>query len=141
MATMSAPPAIMSEAADWRRVCTDATHWPTRGTPTKAAPTRLFDLPVPLDAAILEGEPIVADWATVSLRHLNGMGVRWHEHGAQTESEAVLDMFSRNVLYFRAEVRNAPIIASPLSVRLVDLTAAQDVPRCPPGPGASACRR
>ena len=94
--------------------------------PQSSVERKLWNTPVTLAAGMPTGEAIVGDLSTVSLLFRNSQRIEWNPYMGDTGTEAapaVRDLFRRNEVVFRAEVRVGLEILSTKTLRVADLTA------------------
>lgn len=95
--------------------------------PQKSVERVLWNTPVTLEPGMPAGQAIVGDMSTVSLLFRNSQRIEWSPYMGDTGVEgtpAVRDLFRRNEVVFRAEVRVGLEIPSTKTLRIADLTAA-----------------
>lgn len=98
-------------------------NWAQAGTPIDAAPARLFGLPVVLEPELDEAEAIIGDLATVSMLYRESLDIRWIEAGADGEGATTTNLFGRNLVQFRGELRAGVLLAQPAALRVAALQA------------------
>lgn len=123
-----APSHIVLNPTDWEEVefALSQGNWAVGGTPIDRATQKLWSVPVIVDAAMPAGQAIVGDLATIVLKPRHTLRVDWSEASANQGTEAapqMRDLFRHNELIFRGEVRVGLKLASPPSLRVVELSA------------------
>lgn len=94
--------------------------------PQKSVERVLWNTPVTLAAGMPAGEAIIGDLSTVSLLYRNSQRIEWNPYMGDLGVEgtpAPRDLFRRNEVVFRAEVRVGLEILSTKTLRIADLTA------------------
>jgi HK97 family phage major capsid protein len=120
---------IILNPADWESIETLTT---TNGefllplAPQKSVERVLWNTPVTLAAGMPAGEAIIGDLSTVSVLFRNSQRLEWNPYMGDTAADgtpAVRDLFRRNEVVFRAEIRVGLEILSTKTLRIADLTA------------------
>ncbi|MEJ1113837.1 phage major capsid protein [Paenarthrobacter sp. CCNWLY172] len=123
------PTGIVLNPTDWESIETLTT---TTGefllplAPQNSVERRLWNTPVTLAAAMPAGEAIIGDLSTVSLLYRNSQRIEWNPYMGDTATDgtpAIRDLFRRNEVVFRAEIRIGLEILSTKTLRIADLTA------------------
>lgn len=119
------PTHVTLHPAAWEEIelALPQTNWAQAGTPIDAAPARLFGLPVVLEPELGETEAIIGDLTTVSLLYRESVGIRWAEVGTDGEAETTRNLFGRNLVQFRGELRAGILLAQPAALRVASLEA------------------
>ena len=94
--------------------------------PGGSASRQLWNVPVTLATGMTAGLGVVGDLKTVMLLSRSGMQLTWTESTVNTGTEAdpvMTDLFRKNQVQFRAELRAGIEILSTPSLRKLDLTA------------------
>lgn len=121
---------IIMNPADWESIETLTT---TNGefllplAPQKSVERVLWNTPVTLAAGIPAGEAVVGDLSSVSVLHRNSQRLEWSNAMSDTSVDgtpAPRDLFRRNEVVFRNEIRVGLELLSIPSLRVADLTAA-----------------
>jgi HK97 family phage major capsid protein len=94
--------------------------------PQNSVDRRLWNTPVTLAAGMPAGEAIIGDLSTVSLLYRNSQRIEWNPYMTEIGSSGALeprDLFRRNEVVFRAEIRVGLEILSTKTLRIADLSA------------------
>lgn len=94
--------------------------------PQRSAERLLWNTPVTLSPDMPAGESIIGDLSTVSLLYRPSQMIEWNPYMGDvdaTGTPALRDLFRRNEVVFRAEIRVALEILSLKTLRVADLTA------------------
>lgn len=120
---------IILNPADWESIETLTTvngEFLLPLAPQKSVERVLWNVPVTLAAGMPAGEAIIGDLSTVSLLHRNSQRIEWSPYMGDTATDgtpAIRDLFRRNEIVFRAEIRVGLEILSTKTLRIADLTA------------------
>jgi HK97 family phage major capsid protein len=120
---------IILNPADWESIETLTTangEFLLPLAPQQSVERKLWNTPVTLAAGMPIGEAIIGDLSTVSLLYRNSQRIEWNPYVIDSGTEAApapRDLFRRNEVVFRAEVRVGLEILSTKALRIATLTA------------------
>lgn len=125
-----APTHVVLHPTDWRDVellKKSDDGYLLENAPQQRPARTVWGVPVILSDQLPIGKALVLDSNGAGLISREGVIISWNETGSYTEGEGeqakLLDLYSRNLVVFRAELRAGLVLAQPAAVRLVNLKA------------------
>lgn len=123
------PTGIAVTPADWEALDTlqlTDNGFLLAGAPTSAPIRTLWNIPVTVTNALPVGTALVGNLKAITLRYRNSLELTWSEAPLDVGTAGapeLVDLWRRNQIAFRAEVRAALEVTSVKDLRVVELTA------------------